>query len=83
MNIKEAYEKVVSERPGLKAIKCFEYNSLFVFTVVSENAEIKNPNRLLDRMRSVNKKTGEIRDFKPFHISLNEYRNGKEITNFK
>lgn len=83
MTVKEAYSKIISERPGIKAIKCFEYKSLYVFTVVSENITLKNTSQLVDRMRSVDKSTGAIRDFKPFHISLDEYRNGKEITNFK
>ena len=83
MTANEAYLKIISERPGIKAINCFEYASLFVFTVVTENTKIKDHNKLIDRMRSVNKITGEIRDFKPFHISIDEYRGGKEIANYK
>ena len=83
MSAKEAYEKIMSRHPGLKVIKAYEYDSLFVFTVVSETSAIKDPNRLIDRMRSVDKKTGMIRDFKPFYISVEEYRNGREITNYK
>lgn len=83
MTANEAYLKIISERPGIKAINCFEYASLFVFTVVTENTKIKDHNKLIDRMRSVNKITGEIRDFKPFHISIDEYREGKEIANYK
>lgn len=83
MTANEAYLKIISERPGIKAINCFEYASLFVFTVVTENTKIKDHNKLIDRMRSINKITGEIRDFKPFHISIDEYREGKEIANYK
>lgn len=79
---KEAYSLIQKEH--LKAIKCFEYDTLFVFQVVPENFDTtKSTDGMLDCMRSVNKKTGVVRDFKPFHIPIDEYRNGKQIKNFE
>lgn len=84
MNAKEACKLVLANVPGTKALKCYEYDSLYVFMIVPASFDESKPiDRLIDCLRSINKKTGEIRDFKPFYIPIEEYRNGKEIANFK
>ena len=59
LTVKEAYSLIRAEK--LKGIKCFEYNTLYVFQVVPENFDMSKPtDGLLDSLRSVNKRTGDI-----------------------
>jgi hypothetical protein len=81
MTAKEAYMLIKQDTPKLKVVSCIEYNTLFVFQVVPEGYK-PNGEILFDCLRSVNKTTGVVRDFKPFHISVEEYRKGKTINNF-
>lgn len=81
MTAKEAYSIVTSKIPGIKVGKCHEYETLFVFHLKPDMLRLsKNPSRMLDGLISVNKATKEVRDFKPFHVSLEEYNAGKEVT---
>lgn len=80
MTGKQAYTLLKAKNPGVKVGRCFEYDSLFVFHLAPDMLFLsKNHPRMLDGSMSVNKKTGEIRDFKPFYVSVEEYRAGKEI----
>lgn len=80
MTAKRAYALLMTKNPGVKVGKCFEYDSVFVFQLAPDMLLLsKNQSRMLDSLISVNKKTGKIRDFKPFHISVEEYYSGKEI----
>jgi hypothetical protein len=80
MTAKQAYMLIKFKHPGLKVGKCHEFDSVFVFHLVPDMLRLaKNPNRMIDGLMSVNKKTGEVRDFKPFHIPSEEYRRGKEV----
>lgn len=80
MTAKQAYILIKAKHPGLKIGKCREYDSVFVFHLAPDMLRLsKNPTRMIDGLMSVNKKTGEIRDFKPFHIPSEEYRRGKEV----
>lgn len=78
MTCKEAYECVHMRYPSLNFVRCIEYSELFVFQLFSEKDVI-----LFDSEISINKNTKEIKDFKPFYISLFDYQNGTEIFNFK
>lgn len=81
MTAKQAYMLIKTKHPGLKIGKCHEYDSVFVFHLKPDMLRLsKNPTHMLDGLMSVNKKTGEIRDFKPFHIPIEEYKRGKEVT---
>ena len=81
MTAKQAYTILKIKYPALKVGKCHEYDSVFVFNLAPDMLRLsKNPSRMLDGLISVNKTTGEVRDFKPFHISIDEYKNGKEVT---
>lgn len=83
MNVKKAYELLMKEMRDFKAIRCFEYDSLFVFDIVHKSVDVSTISpKALNTQYSVNKKSGEVRDFKPFFISLKEYRNGKEVKKF-
>lgn len=84
MTAKEAYKILTSQLTGLKAIKCIEFDMLFVFQVLPEHHQ-QSPtiDRAFDNLCSVNKKTKEVRDFKPFHIPISEYKRGKEVGDFK
>lgn len=81
MDVKKAYSLLVSRYPNYRVTKCFEYDSLFVFQVISAKSSV-NPDEAMDAMRSVNKKTGEVKVFQPFDIPLAEYKAGKQIVNF-
>lgn len=84
MNAKEAHALFIKNRPGLKAVSCTEYRTLFVFRSLPENHESSEPLKgALDDMTSVNKSTGEVRDFKPFHIPIAEYKSGKKVGDYK
>lgn len=83
MLAKEAYKILTTKHKNLKAVNCREYNSLFVFQVVPKDFDMSKPtNKMIGNTMSVDKKTKEVRDFKPFHIPIDEFRGGKEIKNF-
>lgn len=78
MTSKEAYRLIASSVKDMKIVKCVEYSELFVFHLSPKNYK-GDGSKLMDNMRSVNKKTKEIRDFKPFHISAEDYKTGKSV----
>ena len=79
----EAYKILQQKLKGMKAISCYEYASLYVFRVVSDNYKgDKDLSRMLNGEYSVNKSTGEVRDFKPWAVPVDEYRAGVEILDF-
>jgi hypothetical protein len=80
MDCKEAYAKLMTIVSGLKAQSCYEYKDIFAFHMVPMNFE--KGERLLNCSYSVNKTTGQVRDFKPFHIPIDEYKAGKKIEDF-
>ena len=81
MTVKESYTLLMSKFPELKPVKCYEYASVFVFQTVPKNySSDRSVDNLLNGLMSINKQTGLIRDFKPFHIPVEEYRAGKEVT---
>lgn len=85
MTSKEAYELAMNNMKtmdGWVADKCFEYESVFVFRMIPPRYQ-EQDGELFDCMRSVNKKTKMVRDFQPFHLSTEEYNNGREIVDFK
>lgn len=77
MTAKEAYRIFKSRHPDKDACKCMEYESCFVFMLEGSD------DKTLDCLLSVSKSNGLVRDFKPFHIPLEEYKNGKTISDFK
>lgn len=80
MTAKQAYTLLITKNPGVKVGKIFEYDSVFVFHLAPDMLSLsKSRSPMLDGLISVNKKTGEVRDFKPFYISIEEYHSGKEI----
>lgn len=80
MTAKQAYTLLTNKRPAVKVGKLIEYDSLFVFHLRPDMLSLsKKHSPMLDSLISINKTTGEIRDFKPFYISVEEYRSGKEI----
>ena len=80
MTAKQAYTLLITKNPAIKVGKVFEYDSIFVFHLAPYMLSLsKKQSPMLDGLMSVNKKTGEVRDFKPFYISIEEYRSGKEI----
>lgn len=82
MDAKQAY-KIISRKiqNGNKIDKCYEYNTVFVFSVVPDNYNGKVP--LLGNLFSINKETGDMKSFTPMMLAPGEYRTGKEIANFK
>lgn len=82
MDAKQAY-KIISQKiqNDKKIDKCYEYNTVFVFSVVPDNYTGKAP--LLGNLFSIDKETGEIKSFTPMILTPGEYQTGKEITDFK
>ena len=81
MTAKQAYSLLIAKNPAVKVGKVFEYDSVYVFHLAPDMLSLsKNRPCMLDGLISVNKTTGEVRDFKPFYISVEEYRSGKEIS---
>ena len=80
MTVKQAYMLLKIKNPCAKVGKIFEYDSMFVFHLAPDMLSLsRKRSPMLDGSMSVNKKTGEVRDFKPFYISIEEYNSGKEI----
>lgn len=78
MELQEAIQLFKAKFPDRKIISGYEYDSLFVFSVVSKETSVENE-EFFDCQSSVNKKTGEILTFQPWNISIDEYRRGKKI----
>ena len=84
MTAKEAHDILITTIPGLKAVACAEYDTLFVFRVLPEDHESNKPiDGAFNDACSVNKNTRVVRDFKPFHIPVSEYKRGKEVGDYK
>ena len=80
MTYKEARTIIETENPNVKIVKCYEYDTVFVFQVVPIDFDMSiDTKNLLDSTLSVDKRSGAVRDFKPFHIPISEYRSGKEV----
>lgn len=77
MTAKEAFHKVINTMTGMRATSCYEYDSAFVFQMAPNCA--KDPSRLLTGLTCVDKKTGAVRAFKPFDMSIDEYSRGKKV----
>lgn len=82
MTAKEAYKLLQPRLTNKKVVKCTEYDSVFVFQVAPEGFT-KDPNKLADCNRSVNKTTGQVKVFQPFDIPLAEYRRGIIIPDYE
>ena len=82
MIVEQAHKLLIDKMSNWTAIACFEYNTVFVFNIVPTKDANANTT-MFDSLFSVDKQSGEIKNFKPFDISLEEYRAGKEIKNFK
>lgn len=80
MTANEAYKVFNKKYPEIFIGKCYDYKTRFVFVIESENG--KNSD-LFDNLMCVIKSTGEVLNFKPFDIPLEEYRAGKKVANFK
>lgn len=81
MTVKEAYQILIDNIPDMNVIRCYEYETLFVFQLVPMNYDsAKSTEDLLDSTLSVDKTTGLVRDFKPFHIPVEDYDSGKEVS---
>lgn len=83
MTAKEAYELISEQLKDFQIVKCMDYSSVFVFQFIPKNVEQDEADHMIDCLRSVNKVTGVIRDFKPFHISINEYTRGYQVHDFR
>ena len=81
MTAKEAYEIFKVKRGDLVVLSCYEYDSRFVFQAVTPKyAKLKTGDVVLDCLYSVEKKSGKLESFKPFNISVDEYRRGKKVS---
>ena len=82
ITVKDAYLFFSSRNKNLFVRSCYEYASVFVFDAIPKS--IKNrDSEILDSLYSVDKITGQVKAFKPYDISLDEYENGKKIGNYK
>lgn len=78
MKVKDAINKFLEKFPDKKIIEGYEYDSIFVFSAVSQETEVGDE-PFFDCQFSVNKETGKISTFKPFFITIDEYKNGKKL----
>lgn len=79
MTAKEACMIINNTMPYFKILSCYEYNTIFVFQIVNKKAKNVDTSKLLNNTVSVNKMTKEVKSFRPFDISINEYKNGKKV----
>lgn len=81
MTAREAYKLLTKNFIGIRVAKCYEYDSVFVFRKVPVSlTAAKKPERAFDVLLSVDKQTGLIRDFKPYRLSSDEFKRGKEVS---
>lgn len=83
MDVREAYKIVSDKHENLEAIKCIEYESVFVFDLVPKNLDPSKHKKFLNGLVFVDKETGKVGTFNPLSISTEEYRSGKEIKQFR
>lgn len=83
MTPKDAYKRFTNTCKGLTVVSCYEYDSVFVFNAVRDKVNVNGTRPVIDSLYSVDKKTGKVLLFKPFNITVDEYRRGKEIKTFK
>ena len=76
MDVKKARKIITKKFKDRTILSCYEYNNLYVFNIVPKTNMDKNQ---FDKLWSVNKTTGEVINFKPFDISIEDYKNGKRI----
>lgn len=77
MTAKAAYGLFKRTHPDKEASLCKEYRTLFVFMLEGSTT------KTIDCLISVSKINGLVRDFKPFHISPDEYKKGEVVEDFK
>ena len=82
MTANEACKILLNEIDGMNAVSCTEYDSRFVFQLVPKNFDTASGDTLFSGLYSVDKSTGEVRDFKPFHIPVSEYQKGRPVADF-
>lgn len=82
MTAKEAYVIVKKKNMGMHIYACTEYKDVFVFNMCAEKDKELLP-KVRGFMWSINKETGEGKMFMPFHMPIEEYRNGKQVKDFK
>ena len=73
MTILEAKKKAINYSGSSKFESCMLYGNILVFELSGESGNA------IDNLVSVNIKTGEVRDFKPFLVSVEEYKKGVKI----
>lgn len=71
ISFSQAFEIVKISHPEEKFDSCIEYTDLYVFS--------NNNKRIGSGLYAVSKSDGHCFSFKPFFISLNEYRSGKKV----
>lgn len=80
MKYDQAYKLLSNKIGNVRITNCTEYKNIFVFEISNCN---NDSNVIpLDNLISVNKTTGAIKSFRPFDISKEDYRSGKQITTF-
>lgn len=82
MDAKEAYKLLMNKKPKSIIVSCFEYDTIFVFDIASSKTNGETI-EVFDSLYSVNKYTGEIRNFKPIDIPIEEYETGEKIKLFE
>lgn len=73
MRLNDALKTLLEAFPFIKIESCMDYNDIYVF---------KEAGSKFDGLWSVNKITGEVKNFKPTDISQEDYESGVEIGNF-
>ena len=71
ISFEKAFNIVKSEHSEEQFKSCIEYDSMYVFS--------NDKKKLGSGLYAISKKDGHCFSFKPFYLSLEEYRNGKKI----
>lgn len=83
MDAKQAAKLIIEDLKDRDIVSCYEFDKMFVFATKPKGHKISGiKDMVMDSTYSVNKQTGEIKVFQPFHITFAEYRRGKKVTDF-
>ena len=80
---KEAYVELMKNVKNLDAIRCVEYEDVYVFAVAPLGFIVTDKTRLLNALYKVDKNTGKVSIFQPFKMPTEKYLSGVEIEDFK
>lgn len=84
MTANDAYRILSGKRSDLIVRTCIEYDTCFVFQAIPKSyARDKGVDELYDSLYRVDKATSKCYSFNPLDLSPEEYKRGRQISDFK